>query len=138
MMMFMTVAMGVLFFRVPAGLCIYFITSSTWSLVERFLIKRYTPKGTSIDLPENTAHEIIQTVNKLGTGAVAQQRSATTNSDKPKEKMTKPPETLAELFPGWFGKKESTNGSTGSSTSKPKGSSSQKPPERKGKRPKPK
>ncbi|MCY3009400.1 MAG: YidC/Oxa1 family insertase periplasmic-domain containing protein [Planctomycetota bacterium] len=138
MMMFMTVAMGVLFFRVPAGLCIYFITSSTWSLVERFLIKRYTPKGTSIDLPENTAHEIIQTVNKLGTGAVAQQRSATTNSDKPKEKMTKPPETLAELFPGWFGKKESTNGSTGSSQSKPKGSSSQKPPERKGKRPKPK
>ena len=138
MMMFMTVAMGVLFFRVPAGLCIYFITSSTWSLVERFLIKRYTPKGTSIDLPENTAHEIIQTVNKLGTGAVAQQRSATTNSDKPKEKMTKPPETLAELFPGWFGKKESTNGSTGSSPSKPKGSSSQKPPERKGKRPKPK
>ncbi len=43
MMMFMTVFMGVLFFKVPAGLCIYFITSSIWSLVERRLIKRFVP-----------------------------------------------------------------------------------------------
>ncbi len=43
MMMYMTVFMGVLFFKVPAGLCIYFITSSIWSLVERQLVKRMTP-----------------------------------------------------------------------------------------------
>ncbi len=46
MMMYMTVFMGVLFFKVPAGLCIYFITSSTWSLVERQLVKRMLPKTT--------------------------------------------------------------------------------------------
>lgn len=44
MMQVMTVFMGVLFFKVPSGLCIYFITSSLWSLVERKLIKRATPQ----------------------------------------------------------------------------------------------
>lgn len=119
MMMFMTVFMGVLFFRVPAGLCIYFITSSTWSLVERWLIRRNTPKGTNIELPENTAAEIIQTINKAGTGAPAP-RTTSTNSDKPKEKYQKPPETLADLFPGWFGKKDSSggNGTVGNGDSK--------------------
>ena len=43
MMQVMTIFMGVLFFKVPSGLCIYFITSSLWSLVERKLIKRMTP-----------------------------------------------------------------------------------------------
>jgi len=43
MMQIMTVFMGVLFFKVPSGLCIYFITSSIWSLVERKLVKRFTP-----------------------------------------------------------------------------------------------
>ncbi len=48
MMQIMTVFMGVLFFKVPSGLCIYFITSSLWSLVERKLIKRITPVKPSI------------------------------------------------------------------------------------------
>ncbi len=43
MMQVMTIFMGVLFFKVPAGLCIYFITSSIWSLVERQLVKRTLP-----------------------------------------------------------------------------------------------
>ncbi len=32
--------MGILFFKVPAGLCIYFITSSIWGIVERKLIPK--------------------------------------------------------------------------------------------------
>ncbi|MGN6548004.1 MAG: membrane protein insertase YidC, partial [Aureliella sp.] len=43
MMQWMTVFMGVLFFKVPSGLCIYFITSSLWSLAERKLVKRLVP-----------------------------------------------------------------------------------------------
>lgn len=43
MMQFMTIFMGVMFFKVPSGLCIYFITSSAWSLVERKLVKRSMP-----------------------------------------------------------------------------------------------
>lgn len=43
MMQVMTIFMGVLFFKVPSGLCIYFITSSLWSLLERQLVKRTLP-----------------------------------------------------------------------------------------------
>ncbi len=48
MMMVMTVFMGVLFFKVPAGLCIYFITSSIWSLIERKLVKKFMPPLTGL------------------------------------------------------------------------------------------
>ncbi len=138
MMMFMTVAMGVLFFRIPAGLCIYFITSSTWSLVERWLIKKYTPKGTNIELAENTANEIIQSVNKLGTATAQRSSGNQSNSDKPREKMTKPPETLADIFPKWFGKNDQ-NGNGGSGVGKGSSKPSTRPnPERKGRKPKPK
>lgn len=104
MMMVMTVMMGVLFFKVPAGLCIYFITSSTWSLVERFLIKRFTPKASIKELPPDTANEILATLAK-GPAQPQRVSSNSSNSDRPKLKATKPPETLADLFPGWFGKK---------------------------------
>ncbi len=39
MMTIMTVVMGVLFYRVPAGLCIYFIFSSVWGMAERYLLQ---------------------------------------------------------------------------------------------------
>jgi YidC/Oxa1 family membrane protein insertase len=35
MMTYMTVFMGVMFYKVPAGLCLYFIVSSTWGICER-------------------------------------------------------------------------------------------------------
>ncbi|MFN0017711.1 MAG: membrane protein insertase YidC [Pirellulaceae bacterium] len=43
MMSYMTIFMGVMFFKVPAGLCIYFITSSLWSIVERKWIIKQKP-----------------------------------------------------------------------------------------------
>jgi YidC/Oxa1 family membrane protein insertase len=44
MMTFMTVFMGFMFFKVPAGLCIYFITSSLWGIAERKLLPKAQPK----------------------------------------------------------------------------------------------
>ena len=38
MMGFMTIFMGFLFFKVPSGLCLYFISSSLWALAERKLL----------------------------------------------------------------------------------------------------
>ncbi len=35
MMSFMMIFIGVMFFKVPSGLCIYFITSSLWGIIER-------------------------------------------------------------------------------------------------------
>ncbi|RMG36905.1 MAG: membrane protein insertase YidC [Planctomycetota bacterium] len=51
MMNFMMIFMGVMFYRVPAGLCVYFIASSLWSMAERKLLDKYKsptqPSGTS-------------------------------------------------------------------------------------------
>ena len=38
MMNVMMVVMGFMFYRVPAGLCLYFITSSLWGMAERKLL----------------------------------------------------------------------------------------------------
>lgn len=40
MMNFMMIFMGFMFFKVPSGLCIYFIASSLWGLLERKLLPR--------------------------------------------------------------------------------------------------
>lgn len=40
MMTFMMFFMGVMFFKVAAGLCIYFITSSLWGIIERKLLPK--------------------------------------------------------------------------------------------------
>jgi len=45
MMKYMMVFMGLLFFRVPSGLCIYFIASSLWSVAERKMLPPVGPAG---------------------------------------------------------------------------------------------
>ena len=42
-MFFMTMMMALFFFRVPAGLCVYFITSSIWGIAERIVVKKTLP-----------------------------------------------------------------------------------------------
>jgi YidC/Oxa1 family membrane protein insertase len=125
MMMFMTIMMGVLFFRVPAGLCIYFITSSTWSLIERFLIKKYTPQAEIKSLPEGTVNEILSAVANAGPGQRPSLPSAP-KADKPKLKNTKPPETFAELFEPFF-KRTKQPSESKESQSNPGSSSSARP-----------
>ena len=50
MMSIMTLMMGLFFFRVPAGLCLYFITSSLWGICERILVKKTVPKMSHFNL----------------------------------------------------------------------------------------
>ena len=38
MMKYMMIVMGVMFFKVPAGLCVYFIASSLWGIGERKML----------------------------------------------------------------------------------------------------
>ena len=45
LMGFMTLFMGLFFFRVPAGLCLYFIASSMWGICERIVVKKTLPKA---------------------------------------------------------------------------------------------
>ena len=43
MMNFMMLFMGVMFYKVPAGLCVYFIASSLWGMAERKLLPKAKP-----------------------------------------------------------------------------------------------
>jgi YidC/Oxa1 family membrane protein insertase len=43
MMNFMMIIMGFLFYKVPAGLCVYFIASSLWGMAERKLLPKPKP-----------------------------------------------------------------------------------------------
>jgi membrane protein insertase Oxa1/YidC/SpoIIIJ len=52
MMSFMMIFMGFLFFRVPSGLCIYFITSSLWGIGERKLLPKAKPKNSPVVVDE--------------------------------------------------------------------------------------
>jgi YidC/Oxa1 family membrane protein insertase len=51
MMTYMTVFMGVMFYKVPAGLCLYFITSSLWGICERKLLPKPKPKEAGAAVP---------------------------------------------------------------------------------------
>ena len=41
----MTIFMGLLFYKVASGLCLYFIASSLWGIAERKLLPKATPPG---------------------------------------------------------------------------------------------
>jgi YidC/Oxa1 family membrane protein insertase len=44
----MTLMMGFMFYHVPAGLCVYFIASSVWSMGERKLLDRMAPPAAPV------------------------------------------------------------------------------------------
>jgi hypothetical protein len=51
MMNFMMIFMGVMFYKVPAGLCVYFIASSLWGMAERKLLPKAKPATALIEPP---------------------------------------------------------------------------------------
>ena len=61
----MTVFMGVMFYKVPAGLCLYFITSSLWGICERKLLPKPKPKTEEGAATAGTVE--LQTAKLLGT-----------------------------------------------------------------------
>jgi YidC/Oxa1 family membrane protein insertase len=77
MMNIMTLMMGLFFFRVPAGLCIYFITSSLWGICERVMVKKTLP---------TTPH--FSTAVLQGTGAPVEKPLSIV--DRIRNQVTKP------------------------------------------------
>ena len=45
MMQYMMIFMGIMFFKVASGLCVYFIASSLWGICERKLLPKLSPQG---------------------------------------------------------------------------------------------
>jgi YidC/Oxa1 family membrane protein insertase len=67
MMKYMMVFMGILFFKVASGLCLYFIASSLWGVCERKLLPKPAPKGTA-DGAGGTAGSSAKATNPAATG----------------------------------------------------------------------
>ena len=49
MMKGMMILMGLVFYKVASGLCVYFIVSSLWGLAERKLLPKAKPAATAAD-----------------------------------------------------------------------------------------
>ena len=57
MMKYMMLFMGILFFKVASGLCLYFIVSSGWGIAERKLLPKV---GTPEDIAEKARQKVIR------------------------------------------------------------------------------
>ncbi len=62
MMKYMMIFMGVMFFKVPAGLCVYFIASSLWGIGERKLLPK--PDMTKKTEPTPKKKSLIERLTK--------------------------------------------------------------------------
>lgn len=58
MMNFMMIFMGVMFFKVPSGLCVYFIVSSLWGLLERKMLPKRDLKLVPVADDEDVVAEL--------------------------------------------------------------------------------
>ena len=66
MMKYMMIAMGFMFFKVPAGLCLYFITSSLWGIIERKMLpKPELDKSKLDDLLDSDSQPDRATIRKV-------------------------------------------------------------------------
>ena len=96
MLKFMTIFFGIMFYKVAAGLCIYFISSSIWGMCERMLLPK---KKTTPGVPEfSTA--ATATTNTAVTATPPKWKGKTKkekDQDKDKEKANdKTPATTFE------------------------------------------
>ncbi|MFO0809242.1 MAG: membrane protein insertase YidC [Gemmataceae bacterium] len=78
-MKYMLIVFGLMFYKVPAGLCLYFIASTTWGLIERKLIKKKKP-------------------NQPDEGAAVANGKPGPRGGKGKPKLDEPPSRMRELW----------------------------------------
>lgn len=88
MMKYMTAFMGVLFYKVASGLCLYFIASSLWGIAERKLL----PKKQSLDdtATDSGAGSTFASAGKRsGNGSPRTGQNGSSGSKPPKAKRKK-------------------------------------------------
>jgi YidC/Oxa1 family membrane protein insertase len=73
----MMLFMGVLFFKVPAGLCLYFISSSIWGICERLLLPKTQPAAAATAAKKETGGgESPKPAVKLGSNGSSRKERA--------------------------------------------------------------
>jgi YidC/Oxa1 family membrane protein insertase len=81
MMQWMMVFMGVMFFKIPSGLCVYFIISTLWGLLER----RFIPKSPALAVSDTVID-------------VTPEKTKTTKPQKAKQQPKKEPTGITKWF----------------------------------------
>ncbi len=91
MMSYMMVFMGFLFYRVPAGLCVYFIASSLWGIGERKMLdigksKSPGPDGGGAVPEKKTERQATPNIRRTGNGAPVDKRKPDRKGKKKKSR----------------------------------------------------
>ena len=98
MMKFMMIFMGFLFFKVPSGLCLYFITSSIWSIAERKMLPKPQLDTTNLDTDETNSASKRRTLGSLlGNAAPGSANSNYDNASHLAEKKRRDKERKKRL-----------------------------------------
>ncbi|REJ89832.1 MAG: membrane protein insertase YidC [Planctomycetota bacterium] len=84
MMKYMMFFMGVLFFKVPSGLCVYFIASSFWGIGERKMLPKPPPKDAQTAVAEKPQRE--PPAKEKPTASKSESAKPTTNGQGGKRK----------------------------------------------------
>jgi YidC/Oxa1 family membrane protein insertase len=85
MMNFMTVFMGFMFYKSPAGLCLYFMASSIWGICERKLLERMKPRIEARNAAKQKAREERRKERGETQGPTWLERLATAADDARKQ-----------------------------------------------------
>lgn len=80
MMSYMMIFMGAMFFRVPSGLCLYFIATNIWSMTERWIFDKWK-KTPPVD--ESSVESITPPSNPLVTTRTEKSREKAKEPEKP-------------------------------------------------------
>jgi YidC/Oxa1 family membrane protein insertase len=83
MLKFMTIFFGVMFYKVAAGLCIYFIASSLWGMAERKLLPKKKNPALSVPAAPGKA---AATGSQSSTGIMVPGKNKWSKKEKEKEK----------------------------------------------------
>jgi YidC/Oxa1 family membrane protein insertase len=95
-MKFMMIFMGVMFYKVPSGLGIYFITSSLWAIGERLLLPKVAPTT-----PQEMAGKAASSEKSsfwTGRGSQNGERGGGKDDAESNGEKAKPPGALAQLW----------------------------------------
>ena len=93
MMKYMTIFMGLLFYKVASGLCLYFIASSLWGIAERKLLPKATPPARQRAAAEPAALRRVQAARGRAMAASRARTAAPARKTRPKRKRKKSPKT---------------------------------------------
>lgn len=108
MMRVMMIVMGIFFYKIAAGLCIYIITSTLWGFAERKLLPKAKPIGIDTDLDKRVAAMTQPSAPTNGASSVVKPegkkpgRNKRKGSERVKAKDEPQPKGMLQRFNDWW------------------------------------